>query len=333
MALVAPSAGDGALSGGYRYNAHLAAAGPDHGWEMHSTARLPLARLPASDVVVIDSLSAWAAPLAAGKRRRPPCVGLVHQRPGGVDGWRLRRSLQRRLDAATYRACDLVVSSSVTATDELIECGVDPDRIELVRPGCDLPPGRARPPLGAGRRIGVVHVGNWLPNKGILQLLDCIASLPDHDVTLHLVGRTDVDPAYTALVRDRLARRGLRSRVVVHGPLGPAEVASLYAAADVFVFPSDRESYGTVVAEALALGLPVVGWDRPHLRALVDDGVEGLLAPPGDVEALASALRRVARDDDLRASLADGAQARGRTLPRWRDATRLFYDALARLAE
>ena len=155
--------------------------------------------------------------------------------------------------------------------------------MRLVEPGCDLPPVVCGIDLRRGRRVALVCVSNWYPNKGLLELLDAVAALPAGDVTLHLAGRDDVDADYAGRVRRRMAEPDLAGRVVVYGAVDRETVAELYAGADVFVLPSYVEGYATVVAEALWAGLPVVGWRLPHLERLAADGGEGLLVEPGDV--------------------------------------------------
>lgn len=326
-------------SGGYRYQQHLLDAAPDHGvamWSQCPRWRLP----PMADVVVLDSLEAWkaiASCFAPGPRgrggRRPHLVGLVHQHPGGVDCGRVMRAFKARLDVAVYRRCDVVIATAANLAANLADLhGVRRERIVLIRPGCDLPPHGLVPPLRAGRRLGLLNVANWLPNKGIVDLLDAVATLPADDVTLHLVGRIDVDPGYRATVEHRLGRPDLAGRVVVHGSLPAAEVAALYAAADAFAFPSRVEAYGTVAAEAIAAALPVIGWDTAHLRDHVDNGAEGLLAPAGNIEAFALSVHRLATDDLLRRRLADGAALRGEELPTWSQTVTAFFDLMTRLA-
>ena len=157
------------------------------------------------------------------------------------------------------------------------------------------------------------------------------ALAPDRAV-LHLAGREDVDPAYGARVRARIADADLRDRVVAHGPLAREEVAALYAAADAFVLPSWVEAYGTVYGEALAAGLPVVGWAAGNLPNLVTDGVEGRVLPAGDVTALTGALDRLAVDDAWRAELGVAARRRGAALPTWADAAAAFFGAIRDLS-
>jgi len=154
----------------------------------------------------------------------------------------------------------------------------------------------------------------------------------DH-VTLHLVGRTDVDRGYAARVRARLTAPDLAARVVIHGALPPPDVARLYGSADVFASASHSETYGMVFGEALGAGLPVVGWRTGNLPYLVEDGREGCLVTRGDVAGLARALRRLSTDQPWRAELAGGARRRGRLLPTWNDAADRFFGALTRLAE
>ncbi len=134
--------------------------------------------------------------------------------------------------------------------------------------------------LRAGRKAALLSVGNWVARKGLLDLLEAVAALPADLVTLHLVGDTDAEPAYAAQVRIRLAAPDLVDRVVVHGQCSPEEVAGFYRAADMFALASLREPYGTVYGEAMAAGLPVVGWDAGNLPHLARDGVEGRVLPP-----------------------------------------------------
>jgi glycosyltransferase involved in cell wall biosynthesis len=189
-------------------------------------------------------------------------------------------------------------------------------------------PGRPPGDLRHGRRAALLSVGNWVARKGLMDLLEAVSRLPDGAVTLHLVGDPDAEPGYAARVRARLAAPDLAARVVVHGPLPVTQVAALYAAADAFALASAREPYGTVYGEAMAAGLPVVGYAAGNLPHLARDGEEGLVVPPGDVAALAAALRRVADDEELRARLGGAAARRAATFPTWQDTAEQLFGEL-----
>jgi glycosyltransferase involved in cell wall biosynthesis len=80
------------------------------------------------------------------------------------------------------------------------------------------------------------------------------------------------------------------------------------AAADVLCLPSYREGFGVVVIEAGACGLPAIGTNIYGITDAVEDGVTGLLFEPGNVEALAGCMNRLAREPDLRATMGQGAR-------------------------
>src|SRR5919204_472094 len=165
-------------------------------------------------------------------------------------------------------------------------------------------------PRPSGRRVALLSVANWLPRKGVLELLEAFARLPRESATLHLVGDETASTRYAARVRARLAEPDVAGRVVVHGRLGAEDVAALYGSADVFALPAFCEPYGTVWGEAMAFGLPVVGWRAGNLPYLADDEREALLAAPGDVDGLSRALGLLATDPPLRRRLGEAARRR-----------------------
>ena len=318
------------LSGGHLYHQAMAAAAARHGASVRFATASSWHPPPPADVVVIDSLvAAGSVPWTVGRRRRP-FVAVVHQRPGGVDGRSWRRWLHRHLDGLVYRRCDAVVAVSPALAGELERrWHVDAARVHVIEPGCDVPVGPSADPVRPRQGVTFLCVANWLPNKGILGLLDAFAPLDRDAARLHLVGRGDVDAAHTADVQRRLAAAELADRVIVHGPVPHERMALLYGGADVLVAPSEIESYGTACSEALALGVPVVGWRRPHLEHLVHDGIDGCLVEPGDVAALTRVLDRLTRDAAWRAQLTDGATRRAETLPKWADAADRFFAVLS----
>jgi glycosyltransferase involved in cell wall biosynthesis len=325
------------VTGGHLFHQRMAEAAParDARVEFLSASGWRNPWRGARGVVLIDSITAWsAAPWMALGRHRGPFAAILHQPPGGVGVGSARRTAQRPLDHASYRRCALLIAASRALADELVDRhGLRADRICVVEPGSDLPSARSEiPDLRGGRRIALLSVANWLANKGVLELLDAVAALPDDHATLHLVGRDDVDPAYGARVRARMTAPDLAGRVVGHGARSRQEVADLFAGADVLVVPSYAETYGTVYGEALAAGVPPVGWRSGNLPNLVQDGREGCLVPAGDVAALSAVLARLATDGAWRAALTTGARRRGRSLPTWDDAADTFFGALRRLA-
>jgi glycosyltransferase involved in cell wall biosynthesis len=124
-----------------------------------------------------------------------------------------------------------------------------------------------------------------------------------------------------------IRRLGLDDRVTLVGELDARELDEQYDRADVFVLPTLQETYGMAVAEALARGLPVVSTTTGAIADLVGERA-GLLAPPGDVEALAGALARVMGDVRLRARLAEGARRVRDRLPDWQRACAEMATAL-----
>ena len=173
--------------------------------------------------------------------------------------------------------------------------------------------------------MAAVCVANWLPRKGILELLEAVAGLPDDLVTLHLVGDTAARGGYARLVRERIDHADLRDRVVVHGLIHPTAVNRMYQSVDAFVLPSFEEPYGTVWGEAMAAGLPVVGWRAGNLPFLADDGRDALLVPVGNVMALGGAIETLARDPELRERLGRAAAVRAAVRPTWDETAARFF--------
>jgi glycosyltransferase involved in cell wall biosynthesis len=332
------------MTGGYLYHRRLADMAPEHDAQVRFASfpdrPFPLAALyrgrlaretSASDIVVLDSIAAafWGA-----KRSGPPVIAMAHQPPGGIDHgpWRVR--VQAILDRRAYDALDRIMVASGDLGEQMRSHGIDGRKIVVVPPGRDVaePDPQVRD-LREGRRIALLCVGNWVRRKGIVDLVDAFAMLPSEAATLHLVGDPDAEAGYGKRVRERLADPSLGARVRVHGVRSPEIVAALYRDADAFVLPSAREPYGTVYGEAMAFGLPVVGYDAGNLPHLARDGEEALIAPTGDVFALHEALARLTSDDALRERLAGNARRRAATFPTWKDTAQLFFATIRSIAE
>ena len=338
------------LSGGYLYHLRMAEAAPAHGARIvflsFPERPFPLAALRGrallrqatelgASALLLDSIAAaFAGPALAAAGVRVPVIGVLHQPPGGIDHGAARARVQAPLDRLAWRRADLLIAASDHLAEQLVEAGFPRPPIRVVPPGRDVGPAPtgAAPDLRRGRQAALLAVSNWLPRKGILELLEAVARLPVDAATLHLAGDESADPRYAARVRARLAEPDLAGRVVVHGRLPREDIAALYAAADVFVLPAYREPYGTVWGEAMAFGLPVVGWRAGNLPYLAEHEVEGFLVEPGDVDALSRTLLRLASDAGLRARLAAAASRRAATRPTWDESAARFFTAIREVA-
>lgn len=333
------------LTGGYLYHRRMAEAAADHDARVEFVSARPTRdplRDAHGDVVLVDSIAAsrvapwsWWHDTRRGGRRLAPLAAILHQPPGGIDHGVVLATLQAPFDRWLYRHCRLLLAASAALADELIaDHGLPADRVVVVAPGSDVAAIPAEvPDLRGGRPVAFLSVGNWVARKGTLELLEAFAGVERDRAVLHLAGRDDVEPRYCARVRARLAAADLAGRVVCHGPVSRADVAALYGGADAFVLPSLKEPYGTVYGEALAAGLPVVGWHAGNLPHLIENGREGVALPPGDVAGLTATLRRLSTDHDWRSALAAAARERGRQLPTWEDTAEAFFGTLRRLAE
>lgn len=336
----------GQLTGGYLFHRRLAELAPVHAARLEFVSfperPFPLALVDASsvvraierirpDVVVLDSI---AAAFMAFHVPRMPMVGMLHQPPGGIDHALVRTRAQAALDRLAYTHLRRLLVASDSLADELRSLGFADQRLTVVPPGRDVAPAAGPPPgdLRHGRRIALLSVGNWVERKGTLSLLEAFARLEPEAATLHLVGNVAAEPAYARRVWWRLAQSDIRGRVEVHGPLYVGGVAAMYAAADAFVLPSLKEPYGTVYGEAMAFGLPVVGWRAGNLPYLAEHEREGLLLEPGDVDGLGEALQRLAVSAALRARLGEAARQKAMTRPTWDDVATMFFGHLREIA-
>jgi glycosyltransferase involved in cell wall biosynthesis len=171
--------------------------------------------------------------------------------------------------------------------------------------------------------------------------------LGESEVGLLFVGRVSKEKNLDVLVAAlrRLSKEGVRVRplIVGNGPymgemkrllkggiftgyLGGEELAQAYASADMFVFPSTTDTFGNVILEAQASGIPVVVSDVGGPRDLVEHGVDGLITRGLDASDLAAAIRQLAGDEGLRRKM--GAAGRSRVEGRdWAEAFERFWSA------
>ncbi|MGZ4115237.1 MAG: glycosyltransferase family 4 protein [Actinomycetota bacterium] len=180
-----------------------------------------------------------------------------------------------------------------------------PGEYRIVPNGIDASAFAAAPPadLGPGRKV--LFVGRLHERKGFPVAVDAFAALAPTYADLRLIV---VGAGAQATALDELAS-GVRERVMMLGTVANRELPPIERACDVFVGASlGGESFGVVLIEAMAAGVPVVASRIPGYDEVVDDGSTGLLVPPGDGGALAAAVARVLDDPALAARLAAAAR-------------------------
>jgi glycosyltransferase involved in cell wall biosynthesis len=223
-----------------------------------------------------------------------------------------------------------VVATSSWARGRLLELYALPaERVHVAEPAVDAVG------LAAGSVDGaaLLCVGAVIAGKGHDVLLEALAAVDDLPWSCVCVGSLEREPAFVESLRARALAAGLGDRVQLAGPRSGAELDDCYGAADLLVLASRSESYGMVVIEALARGLPVIASDVGGLPEALGHGADGsrpgLLVPPGDPEALAAALRAWLLDADLRERLRRGARERRESLFGWSTTTSALADVLA----
>lgn len=267
-----------------------------------------------------------------------PILGSYHTELATYTGL---RSADARLEmyatgaiALFYQQADVVLTPSPQSDAVLNGLGIPADRIGRWDRGVDIArfrPERRDPQLlarlaGAGAggdrddvgdRINVLYAGRQTEEKGVQLLADAFLAARERDPRLHLV-LAGGGP------EEHVLRERLGEHATFLGWLSGDALADAYASADLFLFASRTDTFGQVLLEAQASGLPVVAVAEGGPVSLIEDGVNGLLRP-ADAGALATAVVELAASPQLRAELAIGGL--GAVQERTWDA------ALGRLAE
>ena len=204
--------------------------------------------------------------------------------------------------------------SLVSSSGEIsiIPCGTDIHRFGSIQQQA------ARQQLGIAPDAKVVfYVGRFDKRKGIETLVRAVgrSQLRDADVNLQLIIGGGSRPGQSdGIERERIEsivdELGMREFTTFPGRLGDNDLPLYYAAADVCVVPSHYEPFGLVAIEAMASGTPVVASDVGGLQFTVVPEATGLLAPPKDEAAFATAIDRILADTDYRNKLGQAARQR-----------------------
>jgi glycosyltransferase involved in cell wall biosynthesis len=305
-------------SGGSVYDRRVGEGLTELGWTVHEhrdDLAAVLGGLPDRALVLLDGLVASGLPeVVVPEATRLRLVVLLHL-PSGVSSL-----LARTTERAVLSAASAVVATSHWTGAWLLE-NYDL-RVHVVEPGVDLADLAPGTPTGGG----LVCVGAVTRPKGYDVLVEALGLLDDLAWQCTCVGALDLDPPFVAGL-------GRHDRLRFAGPLTRGGVADALHRADLLVSASRLETYGMVVTEALAHGLPVVatstGGVPEALGRTVDGEQPGLLVPPGDAPALAAAIRRWLEDAAERERLRKAAQARRLTLTDWSHTAQRLAEVLA----
>ncbi len=275
-----------------------------------------LAQVHPTTPILFDGLAYGALPAELLASITSPVIALVHHPLASETGLHPdRRAALLASERAALAAARAVITTSPATTRQLIaEYAVPADKISVAEPGTEAAPRAA----GTGNPFQILAVGTVTPRKGYPVLIQALARLPHDNWRLDIVGSLRLDGAEANRVREAILRTGLRERISLVGVVTPAELACAYHRADLFVMPSLYEGYGMVLAEAQARGLAIVCTTGGAAADTVPEGA-AIKVPPGNVEALANAIRRALDEPSLRQSLSDGSWSAGQKLPRWPD--------------
>src|ERR1700731_4561631 len=223
----------------------------------------------------------------------------------------ITRWLIRKMDAII--ATNDISASFLKRDATVIPHGVD---TKLYKPPVDRAAAFAQ--AGLPGRYAIGCFGRGRAQKGSDVFVDAMCRLlPRYpDFTAILVGAiTPEHAAFANQLKKRIEAAGLQSRIVITGELGIEEVQRWYQRLTIYAFTSRNEGFGLTLIEAMSVGTALVASRAGAAELVVEDGVTGVLTPPGDVDALVAALEPLMRDPALATEM--GARGRAGVLAKF----------------
>ncbi|MEL6821361.1 MAG: glycosyltransferase family 4 protein [Calditrichota bacterium] len=162
----------------------------------------------------------------------------------------------------------------------------------------------------------LLFVGNVIPRKGPLTLLQALYLHVETKWQLTIAGRTDLDEKYTGYLQKYLQIREMDYRVRFTGPVTQEELIRLYESHDVFVMPSQHEGFGIVYLEAMSFGLPVIASSAGGAVDIVQHGKNGFLVNPGHAAQVANVIKQLS-DSSVYRKFSEGAIRTYQSHPNW----------------
>lgn len=290
-------------------------------------------------IEVIDTLTpavvvlAWAMDLIAlrlllhCRRRSIPClvVSGETERMASTNSYRMLRGSFRRiffklasgflsygLRSAEYLRGQGVEADRVTTGINAVDTRFFQENVDRLRSDGTAATERERYTMSDTTPFDchLLFVGYLLPVKGCMETLEALRSLQPSRIALHIVG----SGAQMHDLRLRAFEWGLEEHVFFHDYRQTAELPLYYAFADVVLFPSLEEIFGLVMVEGAAAGLPVIASaNAGGTIDAVEDGVNGLVVDPCNVQEYAAAIGRLASNPLLRASMGEKSRERAVT--------------------
>jgi glycosyltransferase involved in cell wall biosynthesis len=330
------------LTGGYLYDRilvdHMKARGhgttvlslggppyPNGLVENFSSVALDRMADPGTDMILQDE---WCHPslfyLNRRLRRRTtiPLVAIVHQARCDIPapGW--RRRLLSLCERPYLDSVDGFVFNSESTRDTVFKLTPPNRPFVIAPPGGNRLSGessrsRIRERAGRPGPLVLLFLGNVIPRKGLLPLVDALSAFGNRDWRLDVVGSLCMDPAYARRVAERIRYRGLSSRIRLLGVLDGPPLARRFSGSHLLCMPFAYEGFGIAAAEAMGFGLPVIGSAEGATPELVVHGENGFLVDPANPADLKSVLERFQADSGLRVRMSQAARRRFERLPTW----------------
>jgi glycosyltransferase involved in cell wall biosynthesis len=218
--------------------------------------------------------------------------------------------LERKLSAARFVATCTCANAGVLRARH-----ARPAEVHAIYHGLDTDYFSPKTPSESKRMPMILSVGRFVEKKGFDYLIEACAQLKRDGVCFGCVIVGERGDAYANICR-LIEQHQLGDFVKLREAMAQDELREIYRLARVFVLPcqvaadGDRDGFPNVLAESMAMGIPVVSTNISGIPEMIDDGVHGLLVQPRDAGALANALRRALVDDALHARLASAARQR-----------------------
>ena len=266
---------------------------------------------------VIHSHGNLASLLLSYAKKNIPLVYTVHDNPpyscqySSLQETFIRHTAANFIDSKTWRHADHIIAVSKALKDEIMERKVPNDKISVISNGIGdefLKESNVKKSSAIlQEKYGItghhcLYVGRLIPRKGLDYLLYALKKVSD--VQCAIVGDGPQREHLLSLTRTL----ELQDRVVFTGYVPKEDLKHFYAAADFFVLPSLAEGLPLVVLEALATGTPIIASKVAGIPDIIQEGYNGLIVPPKDVELLAVAIQKLAYTPDIQKKM--GAHAR-----------------------